>query len=182
MRNQKRNVKKKKVDVRSGIALAITFFAISIFLYFQKDYFGFLTNLISIVCIVIGLIGFGVELNKITSQKLGKIIDTKKGPGIFDNLGIGIGIFVIWVALYRTFPINWVNILITPLLFFSTYGMILGLVNLLFAGIVNRGTTNTNQREDNELWLLAVKISAVISGIIGFIASLIQILQYLKIL
>ena len=167
MRNQKRNVKKKKVDVRSGIALAITFFAISIFLYFQKDYFGFLTNLISIVCIVIGLIGFGVELNKITSQKLGKIIDTKKGPGIFDNLGIGIGIFVIWVALYRTF---------------STYGMILGLVNLLFAGIVNRGTTNTNQREDNELWLLAVKISAVISGIIGFIASLIQILQYLKIL
>jgi hypothetical protein len=179
---QKHNAKKKNTDVRTGIALAITFFATSIFLYLRKDYFGFVSNIMSIVCIVIGFMGIGLELNNITNKKLEKIIDIKKGPEVFNNLGIGIGIFIVWVALYQSLHLVLVNILISPLFFFSVYGMTLGLVNLLFAGIVNRNKMNANQTEVKSLWLLAVKISTVISGIIGFIASLIQILQYLKII
>ena len=170
---------KKRSDVRTGIALAVGSFTISIFLYFQSQYFGALTTPAAIALIVLGFAGLGIELNKITSEKLDSLIDTEKRPGIFDNLGIGIALLVVWGALYHYFPIVLVNVLTFPVLLFGTYGTVLGLVNILFlVSAKSSAKTTSAQSESDKPGLLAIKIVSAISGVLGFIASLIQILQF----
>ncbi len=126
----------KSSDIRDGIALAFTAFIISIYLYFQSGYFGLLTNAVAIFLIVVGLAGFGIELEKMTSKKLDALIDKKGGSGIFDNLGIGLAMFVVWAALRYYFPMIWVNALTFLLLLFSVYGMALGFINILFVIVI----------------------------------------------
>src|SRR5690349_4372298 len=58
---------KKPVDPRSGMAIALTFFVISIFLYFQPNYFAAATVAVSLASIIIGFLGLGTELNRISS-------------------------------------------------------------------------------------------------------------------
>jgi hypothetical protein len=128
---------KKQPDVRAGIALAVAVFTISIFLYFQSQYFGALTTPAAIALIVFGFAGLGVELNRITSEEFDSLIDREKGPGVFDNLGIGIAFLVAWSALYHYFPTVWMNVLTSPVLLFGTYGTVLGLVNLVFPVLAN---------------------------------------------
>jgi hypothetical protein len=174
---------KKQSDVRTGIALAVAAFTISIFLYFQSQYFGALTTPVAIALIVLGFAGLGIELNKITSEELDSLINTKKGPGIFDNLGIGIAFLVVWGALYHYFPIVWVNVLTSPILLFGTYGTVLGLVNVLFhVSAKSSAKTTPVQRESHKSGLLAIKIISAISGVLGFFASLIQILQFFRVI
>ena len=87
--------KKRKIkDPYSGIALAFTFLAIAIFLYFLPNYFKILTatKAAAIVFGVVGVIGLGVELNKF--KRIG-----------FDNLGIGLAFGVVWATLFYFFPI-----------------------------------------------------------------------------
>jgi len=170
---------KKQSDVRAGIALAVAAFTISIFLYFQSQYFGALTTPAAIALVVLGFAGLGIELNKITSGGLDSLIDPEKGPGIFDNLGIGIAFLVIWGALYHYFPIVWVNVLTSPVLLFGTYGTVLGLVNVLFLVLAKSNAKTTSaQSGPDKPGLLAIKIVSAVSGVLGFIASLIQILQF----
>lgn len=174
---------KKQSDVRTGIAFALCAFTISIFLYFQPQYFGALTTPTAIALIVLGFAGLGIELNKVTSEELDSLIDREKGPGIFDNLGIGIALLVVWGALYHYFPAVWVNVLTSPVLLFGTYGTVLGLVNILFLVLATSSAkTTSNQSESDKPGLLAIKVVSAISGVLGFIASLIQILQFFEVL
>jgi hypothetical protein len=169
---------KKQSDVRTGIALAISFFVISIFLHFQPQYFGALTTAIAIVLIVLGFAGLGFELNKTTSDELDSLTNREKGPEIFNNLGMGIALLIVWAALYYNFPWTWVNALTSVILLLGAYGITLGLVNILFFILPRSGSkTALSQSESNKPWALAIKI---IAGTIGFIASLIQILQFLR--
>jgi hypothetical protein len=160
---------KRQSDVRGGITLAITAFAISIFLYFQPEYFGALTTVVAIALIALGFAGLGIELDKITSEELDSLVNREKGPGIFDNLGIGIAFLIVWATLYRYFPVTWVNVLTSAILLFGAYAITLGLVNALLS-----------QGNSDKPWSLAIKIATAISGIIGLTASLIQILQFFK--
>ncbi|MBM3120511.1 MAG: hypothetical protein FJ006_13375 [Chloroflexi bacterium] len=174
---------KKPSDVRTGIALAISFFAVSIFLYFQPQYFGALTTAIAVVLIVFGFAGLGFELNKITSEELDSLINREKGPEIFNNLGMGIACIIVWAALYHYFPVTWVNTLSSVILLFGVYGITLGLVNtLVFVLKKPSSKAALSQRESNKPLLSAATIIKVISSAIGIIASLIQILQFLKII
>jgi len=174
---------KRRTDVRGGIALAMAAFAISIFLYFRSQYFGALTTGAAIALIVLGFAGLGIELNKMTSEGLDLLTNRGKGPGVFDNLGIGIALLVVWGALYRYFPIMWVNVLTSPVLLFGTYGTILGLVNALFLVLIKSDSkTVSSQSESDKPGVLASKIAVAISGVVGFIASLIQILQFFKVI
>lgn len=174
---------KKRTDVRGGIALAIAAFVISIFLYFQLQYFGVLTRFAAIALVVLGFAGLGIELDKITSEELDSLINRGKGPGIFDNFGIGIAFLIVWAALYHYFPIIWLNLLTSPVLLFGTYGTILAIVNALFLTLTKLGSkTASSQTELQKPWLLAIKIAAAISGVVGFVASLIQILQFVKVI
>jgi hypothetical protein len=174
---------KKKSDVRNGIALAITAFVISIFLYLQPDYFGILSTAAAIILIAFGFMGLGFELNKITSQDLASLINREKWPGIFDNLGIGLGFLVIWAAVYIYFPYIWLNIITSVILAFGVYGTTLGLVNVLFVALNGSNKAiKVSENEADNAWSLATKIAVIISGVIGFIASLIQILQFIKVL
>ena len=174
---------KKRADVRSGIALAVAAFAISIFFYFQPQYFGALTTAAAIALIVLGFAGLGIELNKITSEELDSLIDREKGPEIFDKLGIGIALLIVWAALYHYFPMTLVNVLTFPVLLFGAYGTTLGLVNALFFVMTKSGSKAALSRSESDRpWSLALNIATAISGVVGFIASLIQILQFFQII
>ncbi len=169
---------KQKSDVRSGISIAVTFFIISIFLYFQPLYFGNATKVISVILVVLGVMLFGVQLNNITSRDI-EIANQEKGRGIFDKIGVGLGFFIVWAVLYRYYPLVWVNALISLLLLVGLFGINLGLVSLLF---LRKPTSNPNNLDGKNPWSFSVKIVTAISGIIGFIASLMQILQFFKVI
>lgn len=174
---------KRRTNVRDGIALAVAAFAISIFLYFRPRYFGALTTGAAIALIVLGFAGLGIELNKITSEELDSLMNRDKGLGIFDNLGIGIALLIVWGALYHYFPITWVNILTFPVLFFGTYGTVLGLFNVLFLVLIKSGSKTASSRSGSDKPTIpAIRIVVVISGLVGFIASLLQILQFFKVI
>jgi len=173
----------RKSDVRAGVALAITAFMISMFLYFQPRYFGSLTTAVAIALIALGLMGLGIQLDRIVSKTSNFVINREERPKIFDNLGIGLGLFTIWATVYYYFPITWVNILISAILFFGVYGITQGLVNILFVALTKSDNeTSLSHNEPSYPRALAVKIAVAISGIIGFIASILQILQFLKVI
>ncbi|RLG71458.1 MAG: hypothetical protein DRO11_04420 [Methanobacteriota archaeon] len=175
---------RKQSDVRTGIALAVSAFTISIFLYFQPQYFGALTTPVAIALIILGFAGLGIELDKIViGKEVESLIDREKGPGVFDNLGIGIALLVVWGTLYRYFSTIWVNVLTSPVLLFGTYGTVLGLVNVLFLILVKSSDKAASpQNEPDRPGLLAIKVISAIPGVLGFIASLIQILQFFGII
>jgi hypothetical protein len=106
----------KSSNVRTGLALALSFFAISVFLYFQPTYLGSVTRFIAIAFVVIGICGLGLELEKLYHGK----DDPTQNAGIFDNLGIGLGLLIIWIILYVNFAAVWLNILIGLILIFAT--------------------------------------------------------------
>ena len=174
--------RRRKSDVRSGISLAITFFIISIFLYFLPEYFGSVTNLISVVLLVLGVMLLGVQLNNISSSRVdsGKREDNR---GIFDRIGVGVGFFIIWAVLYRRYPITWVNSITSLLLLVGIFGITLGLINLLFF-VSEQGDKSVSKKKikRRSSWSLPQKIVTAISGTIGFIASLMQILEYFNVI
>jgi hypothetical protein len=129
-RSRKTRRATKQSDVRVGIALAISAFAISIFLYLQPQYFGALTKAVAIALTCLGFAGLGIELNKITSEELDSLINREKGPGIFNNLGFGIASLIVWGALYHYFRITWVNVVTSVVLLIGVYSTTLGLVQL----------------------------------------------------
>jgi hypothetical protein len=174
--------KRKQTDVRAGIALAVSAFAISIFLYFRPQYFGNLSMGVAIALIFIGFAGLGTELNKMASGDLDALVDRRKGQGIFDNLGIGIALLVVWAALYHYFPKTWINVLASPVLLFGTYGTVLGLINALFFTVTRSSDEIVStQSALNKPQRTAIRVISIFSGVLGFIASLIQILQFLRI-
>jgi len=183
----------KPGDVRSGIALALTAFIISMFLYCEPQYFGSLTKAVAVVLIFVGFASLGIELEQLTSTRRRALIDRNNDSGIFTNLGIGLAILVVWASLHHYFPSIWVNVLISILLLLSVYGMTLGLVNILFrvacksrdeGDSASTGSidADASQNRTKKPGSLAVKIAVAVSGVIGFVASMIQILQFLKII
>jgi hypothetical protein len=188
---------KKSVNPRSGMAVALTFFAISIFLYFQPKYFDVATVGVSLASIIIGFAGLGSELNKISSGEGNFADDFKRGAGIFDNTGYGIALLILWGALYYYFPIIWVNVIISPILLFAIYGIILGLVNGFFDFTLSKKDLDEQkiaieakpenkeallQYNTSKYYLIVKSVVVVIVGTVGFVAALLQALQILKII
>lgn len=176
--------KKERVDVFSGLAIAISFFVDAIFLFFNNSYFGSLTSFVAIACIAVGFIGMGFELDSITNQDFSDVVDPSKGPDISGNLTLGGCLFIAWLVLYQAFSSTvLINLLATPLFCFASIGVTMVVVNLLAFGMARRKPKRDSlARDTHQLYLFIAKALTVIAGIIGFIASLLQILQFLKIL
>lgn len=176
--------KKERVDVFSGLAIAISFFVDAIFLFFNNNYFGSLTSLVAIVCIAIGFIGMGFEIDSITNQDFSDVADPSKGPDISGNLTLGGSLLIAWLVLYQVFSSTvLINLLATPLFCFASIGATMVIVNLLVFVMARRNPKKDDLAKDtHKLYLFIAKALTAIAGIIGFIASLLQILQFLKIL
>ncbi len=117
----------KRDDAYNGIALALTFIIFSLFFYLSPSFFEYkyLSYGLSILFAVIGIIGIGIELNRLSDSK----------EGIFDNLGIGIGlgllIIFIWVIVSTYLISAWyINIIFTISLILPIYGILLGSIYL----------------------------------------------------
>ncbi len=117
-----------------------------------------LSYLLTIVSLFIGIIGLGIELNKLGDQtvKLG-----------FEELGIGLGLLIVWATIYYFFPIWWVNLITIFLLFFGTYGTTVGAVKIL-----------RNLFSSKKSFLF--KLPIVIVQFTAFVAAIFTILNILK--
>lgn len=185
MTGQKIKTPKRQATVIDGIATYITFFLVSILLYFQNDYFGSSTNLVAFICVVIGIMGMGNSLDKAINSDFGERNNLPKNTEFFGNLGLATGLFLICLVVSRTVPSMLVKVITAPFFFLSYMIFISSLVYLWVLGMIrsSQDTIDSSQTADNRKQQKKVfKILALISGIIGFIASLIQILQFLKII
>jgi len=153
---------KKRKNPLSGIALAFTFLIISLILFLIPDFFKSIiaTRIVMFIFAVIGICGLGFELNKI--KKIG-----------FDNLGVGISLGIIGVIIYYFSPIWWLNIVAFVLFFFSTYGILLGLISILKIIIFSEISLKKE---------LIKKILIFLGQIFGISLVILQILKLLKIL
>jgi|SRR5690625_1438205 len=153
--------------IQGGIALAFAFLASSLVLYLFPSYFKveIITYCICIILAIIGVAGLGIELNKLSTNP--------KGIGL-DNLGIGIGLFAVWIIFFYYYDLWWINVLIFPLLLFGIYGTVLGIVNIVFFLF-------SNPNESLKV-KLSIKLPVVIAQFAGFVLSIMQILQILKII
>ena len=104
------NVGTQVEDIQQGISLSITFFSIGGLLYFNPDYTDPLifSYSLTILCLLIGIIGLGNELNNLGDQtvKLG-----------FYDFGVGFALVSVWAIIYYFFPIWWINLITIILLF-----------------------------------------------------------------
>lgn len=91
---------KNRVDVKSGLGFALTFFVVSIVLFFLPQYFGSWTNWIALGFTIAGFMFLGLELNRLTEEWDLISKQTNNGREIFDKIGIGIGLLVFWGSLF----------------------------------------------------------------------------------
>lgn len=194
--SQSNSTDRKPAGIKSGLATAITLFILSIFLHFRSDYFGILTNAISIAFIVIGFIGMGFDLNKLATKQGDLSDEHGHGTGIFDNIGPGLGLLVLWSALYYYSPTIWVRVPIFLILLFGVYAILLGLINYLVDFVLSkqdieaqRISIEAKHSDDKEALLrlnasksfLAIKNIFIAMGlIVGIVAGVLQSLQILK--
>ncbi|MGF9740072.1 hypothetical protein ABEX38_21930 [Priestia megaterium] len=119
------NVKKdSKDDVAFGIGLAFAFICLAIYFYFTPKYLGndVASLILSGILMIIGIVALGLELNKLNNGE--------KSLGL-DNLGIGVGLFIVWALLHYYFPMIWVNWVLIPVLFLGVAAMGIGIATLI---------------------------------------------------
>lgn len=152
----------KVEDIQNGIAISITFFCVSGLLYFNPNYTGsvILSYLLTTLFLLIGIIGLGVELNKLGDQSV------KLG---FDDLALGLGLLAVWVTFYYFFPVWWVNLLTIVFLFLGVYGITIGAIKILRNLFLSKKS-------------FLVKLPIVIVQFSAFLAAIFTILNVLKIL
>jgi hypothetical protein len=148
-------------DVINGISIAISFLVFALLIYMFPNYLGntILSTILSIIFVVIGLIGLSFELSKLNEQKLG-----------FDDIGIGLGLLIIWAVIHHYFPYIWVNWLTTLLFVFGTYGTILGSFKNIYSFAFKTQDNKTR-------WL---KIGIFLVQLLGFGATILQYLTSFK--
>ena len=153
----------KHDSIRQEAAVGVTFLLIATFLYLNPLYLGHevASLILSVLSFVLGVSLLGVSLNKIS--------DTKSKLG-FDDLGIGLGLGMIWAVLYYYFPVFWVNILTMFFLVFGVYGIVSGIMGIMYNLIF--------QTSDKKK--LFVKIPIVIVQFTAFIAAVFTILNILE--
>lgn len=148
--------------MQRGIALSITFLIIGGFLYFTPSYTGsmIISYSLAVFFLLIGITGLGLELNKLGGQtdKLG-----------FDELGIGLGIGIIWAIIYYYLPVWWINLITIFLLFLSVYAITAGIIKILRILFLSKRN-------------ILVKLPIVIIQFVAFIAAIVTILDILNLI
>ncbi|ANB56969.1 putative membrane protein [Anoxybacillus sp. B7M1] len=150
-------------SIASGIGFSFSLIVIAIFIYFSPDYLGseVISLIMSSLMMAFGIIGLGIELNKLNNEK-------KFG---FDDLGIGLGLIIFWAILHYFFPIIWLNWVLLFVLFIGFYGIGVGIVKLV-----------QNIIESSSGRQLAIKISVGIVQIAATAATIYEILKTFNLL
>jgi hypothetical protein len=165
------------------------------FLYIEPTYFGNYTIGISIASFIIGLIGLGTELEKLSTKQDNLLGDYKPGSGIYNNFFYGTAIFIAWFAIHNYYKGIIINILATPLLLFGIYPILLGLSRGLLEYTYNQRSLEEQRisveaNADNKDALIQINatkyylfirnVLVFVLGLTSFIAAILQILQILK--
>lgn len=181
---------------RTGLALALALLTLSGVFSLLPTYFISATVGVSITLFIVGLMGVGVDLNRLSSGQASILDDFSKGKGIFDNLFFGLGFVLSWLAIHYFYNNIWTNVAISLVLLFGAYAIYLGVVNWVVNYYVSkrdleerriRIETEGNKREElvkhnadrylqamlNSLNILAI-ILTIITSIIAIITFLDQ--------
>lgn len=150
-------------SISSGIGLSFAFIVTAIFIYFKQDYLGSVVTsiIISSSMMVFGIMGLGMELNKLNNEK-------KFG---FDELGIGLGLIILWAILHYFFPVIWLNWVLLFVLLVGFYGIGVGIFK-----IVQNIVGSSSRRQ------LAIKIPVVIVQVAATAATIYEILKTFNLL
>lgn len=155
---KERPVKTDSQKALEGASLSVTFLVVSAFLLLAPDYFAnnIISQIVGFALAFFGLIGLGIELNNLSNKR----------PLGLDNLGIGLGFFIIWGLLLRVPPNPFLRLLFIAPLLFAVYGTILGILMLIKNSIPDEKTPKEK---------IVVKIPLAVTQIAGFILTLLQI-------
>ena len=164
----KKIVFSEKVDSKiNGFAISVAFITVGTLLIYDNSYFG--NEIVSIIIrwlfIIVGALGLSIELSKIGNGEI-------KGIG---NFAVGSLFFAIWLALYLTVSIWFVNSIVFLFLIFGSYGMYKGLLEIIYS---LRQLTKVKEKKSSVI----ADIMLLITTILGLILVVIQILQQLKVM
>ena len=144
-------------DAINGFSIGITFILVALFLFWKKDYL--LTNIATqIVSIIVGLFGFCM-----CAIQLGKS-STVKG---FDDLGLGLFFFVIWLICYVKINSFWLNLILLVLLVAGTYGIVRGVIEIIYSIFSTNKKTKTTRVK--EIFLLITQFFGLILTVLNIL-------------
>lgn len=160
-----------KIDgIITGLALSSTFIFIAIFLYFKQDYFIIpaISHVISIICGLIGSMGFSIEIDNISNKPKGI------GEIIFG------GIFaLVWYFLYICVPAEQLyirvvlNILAIASLFLAIYFAVEGILKMFFS--IFKAVNDSSKTDKKSIFSNVV---VMLSRILGLILTAMNILNF----
>lgn len=152
-----KNSNDKTKGIIEGISLATAFIIGGIILNFIPNYFYFeiLSTIMGLLLITFGIIGLSIELSKMSAKTVG-----------FSDLGVGLGLLIVWALLYYYLPYVWVNIVGFFFLLFGLYAAISGMITLIYDSFNNENDRNK----------IITKIVVILLQLIGFISALLTII------
>jgi len=151
-------------DITLGTGIALAFILLAIFFYFYPQYFGnvIVSYVVSATLIIFGSIGLGIELNKIFNKDKGVKLD---------DLGVGLGLLLLWGIVHYFFPYTWVNVIMFFPLALGLVAIMKGIVSILMA---------LSRRESTESWI--VTISLAVAQIATTIVTVYEMLKKLDLM
>lgn len=168
--NKKINFSKEIDNSISSYSLVITFIILGLLLQFYPSSFGSVSNLVTIIFIVVGILGFLTEIGK-TFEKY-----NLKGSN-----GILTGVFLILVLLigkaFIKIPNNWFIIIVTLLKIMYIFFLLVGIYSLI-DGIFLATYSIYLKIKDEKSKKRFIKISTelIIKGL-GLILVILQIIE-----
>lgn len=121
---ESKKVNSKVDEVKRGIALAICFISLSIFLFIKPNYFcnTIFSKVMGMVLGFIGFIGLSIELNRINNKNM-------KWEGI-DDVAIGLVLFIVLFIINNYVNSDILKMFILILAIIPMYGFSIGLIKL----------------------------------------------------
>ncbi len=178
MKKGKKTVQKKgKPDVGVWLSMALTLFCLSFFLLYSRTYFGSVTVAANWILIAVGIMILGISLSVVDQITVYKEATYDK----FGFIGMGIGILIICFLIYQSANTIWLNILLFPFLVFGLYAINMGIINVIRSKMEVTKSSNSTQKAKGTN-SLSIKLINGFAWIVGLIASLLQILQFLKVI
>ena len=176
-KNRKKQNTTEELDAWVSMSLSISIFILSIFLFYEQNYFDGATGVINVILTAIGIFILGISLSVISQQTTYK----EKQYDKFGFMGAGVAILIIWLLVYRSLLSIWANIILFPILFFGIYAIILGVINLMRSRMSASGFRNRNDPlTDEKPKSIVLRLLNGFAWAIGLLASLLQLLQYFK--
>lgn len=154
--------RKKSIE---GLALSLSFLITSIILYVVPDFIGhqLITRSIGVVLGIIGVMGFILELSKVSSNSNEEIKNARRELGVAIFLGV-----LIFILLY--FFTNWfIHLIVTFLILLSLYGGIKSIITIIVL-------TDFSKRK------VLHKIPVIVLNMAIFTLTILQLLQIFKVI